>query len=145
MRSIPRMPKSATSTPSGSSRPASLLTTSTPKPSSPKNTLPTPATRMRLGLTSVLHVQRYDLLGREEEPVPEDAAISPQVPARVVLQRNRQVGPVLVVLLYGLDIRGLPGERDVHDVSSGARPEQNPAPLLEFDTIHNQALKLGPP
>src|SRR5919199_3666766 len=105
------MPKSATSTPSGSSRPASSLTTSTPKPSSPRNMLPIPATRTRLSTMSVLRVQRYNLFGGEEEPVPEDATIFPQIPARVVLQRNRQVDPILVILLYALDERDLPGER----------------------------------
>src|SRR4051794_4347341 len=137
------MPKSATSTPSGSSRRTSCLTTSTPKPSSPKNTLPTPAIRMRL-FTRVLQVQRHDLLGREEEPVSEDA-FPAQVSARVVLQRDRDIDPVLVVLLYALDERDLPGERDVDDVSSGAWPEHDPAPLLEFDTFYDHALKRGPP
>src|SRR5918995_2590407 len=144
MRSIPLMPKSATSTSSGSSRPASLRTTSTPKPSSPRNTLPMPATRMRLGLTSGLglRVQRHDLFGGEEEAVPEDAVPS-QVPARVILQRHRDVDPVLVVLLYALDDRDLPGERDVHNVSSGARPEHDPALLPDLDAVHVQAPKLG--
>src|SRR5215207_2305196 len=145
MRSIPLMPKSATSTSSGSSRPASLRTTSTPKPSSPRKTLPTPATRMRLGLMSALgiRVQRYDLLGGEEEPVPEDA-VPAEVSARVVLQRYRDVDPVLVVLLYALDEGDLPGERDVHDIPSGARPEHDPAPLPDLDAAHAQALKRGP-
>src|ERR671916_1056086 len=137
------MPKSTTSTPSGSPRPASRPTTSTPKPSSPRNTLPTPATRIRLGLTSVLQVQRYDLFGGEEEPVPEGAAILSKVPARIVLQCDRQVDPVLVVLLYGLDERDLAGEREVHDVSAGAGPEHDPAPFLELDPAHDNALKLG--
>src|SRR5215208_3907561 len=138
------MPKSATSTPSGSSRPASRFTTSTPKPSSPRNMLPRPAMRMRLGATSILRVQRHDLLGGEEEPVPEDA-VSSQIPARVVLQRHRDVNPVLVVLLYGLDERGLPGERKVHDVTSGAGPEHDPASLLELNPVHDHALERGPP
>src|SRR3712207_1036627 len=141
------MPKSTTSTPSGNSRPASRLTTSTPKPSSPRNMLPTPAIRMRLGLMGELRgeldVQRFDLLGGEEEPVTGDAFL-PQVPPRVVLQRHRYVDPVLVVLLYALDERGLPGEREVHNVPSGAGPKQNPASLLELDTLHRHALKLGP-
>src|SRR3712207_3937978 len=141
------MPKSITSTPSGNSRPASCLTTSTPKPSSPRNMLPTPAIRMRLGLMRELRreldVQRFDLLGGEEEPVTEDAVLS-QVPPRVVLQRHRDVDPVLVVLLYALDERGLPGERQVHDISSGAGPEEDPAPLLELDSLHDHALKLRP-
>src|SRR5215204_2517540 len=127
------MPKSTTSTPSGSSRPTSLRTTSTPKPSSPRNMLPTPATRMRL-LTRELQVQWFDLLGGEEEPVTEDA-ITPQVSSRVVLQRHRDIDPVLVVLLYALDERGLPGAREVHDVPSGVGPEQYPAPFLELDTL----------
>src|SRR5919199_4684018 len=142
MRSIPRMPKSTTSTPSGSSRPASRFATSTPKPSSPKNTLPTPATRMRL-LTGVLQVQRNNLLGGEEEPVPEDA-IPPEVSARVFLQRYRDIDPVLIVLLYILDERGLPGERDVHDVPAGAGPEQDLASLPKLDPLHDHALKRGP-
>src|SRR5215203_6075496 len=144
MRSIPLIPKSATSTSSGSSRPASLRTTSTPKPSSPRNTLPMPATRTRLGLTSGLgfRVQGHDLLWREVEPVPEDAVPS-QVPARVIFQRHRDVDPALVVLLYTLDERDLPGERDVHNVSSGERPEHDPAPLPDLDTVHVQAPKLG--
>src|SRR5919199_265691 len=135
------MPKSATSTPSGSSRPASRFTTSTPKPSSPRNMLPTPATRTRL-LTSGLQVQRYNLLGGEEELVPDDA-ILPQIPSRVVLQRDRQVDPVLVVLLYALDERDLPGEREVYDVPPGAGSEQDPAPRLELDALHDQALECG--
>src|ERR687886_918680 len=143
MRSIPRMPKSTTSTPSGSSRPASRFTTSTPKPSSPKNTLPTPATRTRL-LTGVLQVQRHNLLGGEEEPMPEDA-IPPEILARVVLQRDRDVDPVFVVLLYALDERGLPGERDVYNVPSGAGPEQNLASLPELDPLHDHTLEGGPP
>src|SRR5919199_1889188 len=109
------MPKSMTSTPSGNLRPASLRTTSTPKPSSPKNTLPTPATRTRLELMRELQVQRFDLLGREEEPVAEDAFCA-KVSPRVVLQRHRDVDSVLVGLLYVLDERGLPGECEVHDV-----------------------------
>src|SRR3712207_4697470 len=101
------MPKSTTSTPSGSSRPVSLRTTSTPKPSSPRNMLPMPATRMRLlirELRGELQAQRFDLLGVEEEPVPEYAILS-QVPTRVVLKGYRDIDPVLVVLLYGLDER----------------------------------------
>src|SRR5215217_4213736 len=137
------MPKSATSTPSGSSRLASLRTTSTPKPSSPRNMLPTPATRTRLGLIHVLRIQRYDLLGGEEESVAEDA-ISPQVPARVVLQRDRNMDSILVVLLYALDKRDFPGEREVYDVPSGTGPEHDPAPLLELDALYEEALKLGP-
>src|SRR5918992_372172 len=39
------MPKSPTRTQPGRVSPASRLATSTPKPSSPRNTLPTPATR----------------------------------------------------------------------------------------------------
>src|SRR5919112_2610982 len=137
------MPKSTTSTPSGSPRPASRRTTSTPKPSSPRNTFPTPATRTRPLLTIVLRVQRYDLFGGEEEPVSEGGAILSEVPARVILQRDRQVDPVLVVLLDGLDESYLAGEREVHDVPSGARPEHDPAPLLELDTLDDHALKLG--
>src|SRR5918994_4015011 len=146
MRSNPLIPKSTTSTPSGSSRPASLRTTSTPKPSSPRNMLPMPATRMRLlmrELRGELQVQRFDLLGGEEEPVPEYAILS-QVSTRVVLKRHRDVDPVLVVLLYALDERGLPAEREVHNVPSGVGPEQDPAPLLEFDTLNDHALKLRP-
>src|SRR5215207_3354216 len=140
------MPKSTTSTPSGSSRPASLRTTSTPKPSSPRNMLPTPAMRMRLLMRELrreLQFQWFDLLGGEEEPVTEDA-ITPQVPSRVVLQRHRNMDPVLVVLLQALDERGLPGEREVHDVPSRVGPQQNPAPLLELDTLHDHTLKRGP-
>src|SRR5918911_499387 len=44
---MPRMPKSSTWTPAGSSLRARRPATSTPKPSSPKNTLPMPATRIR--------------------------------------------------------------------------------------------------
>src|SRR5919199_3697179 len=139
------MPKSETSTPSGNSRPASRRTTSTPKPSSPRNMLPMPATRTRLGPTGVLQVKRHDLLRGEEEPVPEGSAILPQIPARVVLERDREVDPVLVVLLYGLDKRDLAGEREVHDVSAGPRPEHDPAPLLELDAANDDAPKLGPP
>src|SRR5918994_916693 len=91
-----------------------------------------------------LEVQRLDLLGREEEPVPEESVLS-QVPARVVLQRHRDVDPLLVVLLYTLDERDLSLEGEVHDVTSGARPEQDPAPLLELDAVHFHALKRGPP
>src|SRR5918997_971159 len=137
------MPKSTTSTPSGSSRPASRLTTSTPKPSSPRNMLPTPATRMRLLMSGLgLWVQRYNLLGGEEEPVPRHA-IPPQVPSRVVLQRHRDIDLVLIILLYVLDERSLSGEREVHDVLPGVGPEQDPAPLLELDTLHDHALKRG--
>src|SRR5918995_6669666 len=139
------MPKSTTSTSSGSSRPASLRTTSTPKPSSPRNMLPMPATRMRLFMSKLrgeLQVQRFDLLGGEEEPVTEYAILS-QVPTRVVLKGHRDIDPVLVVLLYALDERGFPTEREVHDVPSGVGPEQDPAPLLELYTLHNHALKLG--
>src|ERR671911_337877 len=129
------MPKSTTSTPSGISRPASLRTTSTPKPS----------IKMRLlirELRGELQVQRFDLLGGEEEPVTEYASLS-QVPTRVVFQRHRYIDPVLVVLLYALDERGFPAEREVHDVPSGVGPEQDPAPLLELYTLHDHALKLG--
>src|SRR5918998_1096522 len=136
------MPKSLTSTPSGNSRPASRFTTSTPKPSSPRNMLPTPATRTRL-LIGNLEVQRLDLLGREEEPVPEEAVLS-QVAARVVLQGHRDIDPVLVVLLYALDERDLPLEGEVHDVSPGTGPEQDPASLLELYTLHDHALGCGP-
>src|SRR5215207_898337 len=141
MRSIPLMPKSATSTPSGSSRSASRFTTSTPKPSSPRNTLPMPATRMRLLTRRSLRVQRHYLLGGEEEPVPEDAVPS-QVPAGVFLECHRDVDAVLVVLLYALDERNLPRERDVHDVPAGARPEHDPATLTDLDALHVQAPKL---
>src|SRR5918997_3253613 len=108
------MPKSATSTPSGISRSASRRTTSTPKPSSPRNMLPTPATRVRLGLMS-LQVQRFDLLGGEEEPVSENA-VPAQISARIVLQRHRDIDPVLVVLLYVLDESDLPLESQIHYV-----------------------------
>src|SRR5215204_5577752 len=91
-----------------------------------------------------LEVQRLDLLGREEEPVPEEAVLS-QVPARVVLQRHRDVDPLLVVLLYALDERDLPLEGEVHDVTSVAGPEQDPAPLLELHLAHDHALERGPP
>src|SRR5215212_7660153 len=98
---MPLIPKSFTSTPSGNSRPASRFTTSTPNPSSPRNMLPMPATRMRLLMRKHrrnLQVQRFDFLGGEEEPVTE-YAILPQVPPRVVLQHHRNIDPVLVVLL----------------------------------------------
>src|SRR5918998_3121517 len=136
------MPQSTTSTPSGNSRPASLLTTSTPKPSSPRNTLPMPATRTR-SLMGYLEVQRFDLLGREEEPVPEEAVLS-QVAARVVLQRHRDVDPLFVVLFYARDEGDLPLEGQVHDVSAGIGPEQNPAALLDLDATHDHALERGP-
>src|ERR687897_977210 len=90
-RSIPRIPKSTTSTPSGSLRPESRPTTSTPKPSSPRKMLPIPAMRTRLGIGG-LRVERHDLIWREEESVPQDVGVS-QVSARVVLQRDREVDP----------------------------------------------------
>src|SRR5829696_9306516 len=105
--------------------------------------LPMPATRMRLLMSKLrgeLQVQRFDLLGGEEEPVTEYAILS-QVPTRVVLKGHRDIDPVLVVLLYALDERGLPAEREVHYVPSGVGPEQDPAPLLEFDTLNDHALK----
>src|SRR5918997_3642399 len=125
------------------SRSVNRLTTSTPKPSSPRKMLPTPATRTRLRLTKVLQVQRFDLLGREEEPVPEDT-VPTQVPARIVLQRDRDIDPVLVVLFYTLDDRDLLLERDVHDVATRAGPEQDPASLLDLDAAYVHALKRGP-
>src|SRR5215207_2728923 len=91
-----------------------------------------------------LQVQRLDLLGGEEEPVPEDA-IPAQGPARIVLQRHGDIDSVLEVLLYALDERDLPLESNVHNVPSGARPEQDPAPLLDLDTLHSHALERGPP
>src|SRR5215216_6799586 len=139
---MPLIPKSFTSTPSGNSRPASRFTTSTPNPSSPRNMLPMPAIRTRL-LIGNLEVQRLDLLGREEEPVPEEAFLS-QVPPRVVLQRHRDVDPLLVILLYALDERHLPLEGQVHDIRSGAGPEQDAAPLLELNLADDHALKRGP-
>ena len=39
--------------------------------------------------------------------MPEDA-ITAQVPAWIVLQRDRDINPVLVILLYALDERDLP-------------------------------------
>src|SRR5919112_2471375 len=136
------MPKSFTWTPSGHSRPASRLTTSTPNPSSPRNMLPIPAIRIRL-LMGDLEVQRLDLLGGEKEPMSKEAVRS-KVAARVLLERHRDVDPVLVILLYTLDERDLPLEREVHDVSSGTGPEQDPAPLLELDAAHEQAPERGP-
>ncbi len=46
-RCTPRMPKSVTVAPSGSELSSMCLTTSTPKPSSPRKMLPIPATRTR--------------------------------------------------------------------------------------------------
>src|ERR687883_423893 len=95
------MPKSTTWVPSGNSRSASRCTTSTPKPSSPRKMFPIPATRTRLGIGG-LRVERHYLIEREEEPVPQDVGIS-EVPAGVVLQRDREMDPFFVVLFDGLD------------------------------------------
>src|SRR5215207_5317609 len=135
------MPKSTTSTPSGSSRSESLPTTSTPKPSSPRKTLPMPATRMRL-LIGGLRVERHYLNGREEEPVPQDLGIS-EVPAGVVLQRDREMDPFFVVLFDGLDEGNLPLQRQVHDVPSSAGPEHDAATLDELDAVHGHTLERG--
>src|SRR5215212_10085065 len=107
----------------------------------PRNMLPMPAIRTRL-LIGNLEVQWLELLGREEEPVPEEAFLS-QVPPRVVLQRYRDVDPLLVILLYALDERDLSLESHVHDIPSGARPEQDPTPLPELDAAYGHALKCG--
>jgi hypothetical protein len=74
--------------------------------------------------------------------VPEDVGVS-QVPARVVLQRDREVDPFLVVLLDGLDERDLSLESQVHDVPSGAGPEHHAATLRELDTVHGHTSERG--
>src|SRR4028118_219636 len=137
------MPKSFTSTPSGSGRSASRRTTSTPKPSSPRKMLPMPAIRTRSGLMRRLQIQGLDLFGGEEEPVPEEAAF-PQIPPRVVLEGHGDVYPALVILLYALDERDLSLEGEVHDVPPGTGPEQDAATLLEIHAAHGHALERGP-
>ena len=71
------MPKSTTSTPAGSARRPSRSASATPKPSSPRKTLPIPATRIRGrrdGGRPSSALERLDLVGREEEAVPGLAA-----------------------------------------------------------------------
>ncbi len=82
-RSIPRMPKSTTSTPAAARAARGGRATATPKPSSPRKMLPIPATSTRGG-AAWSPAERLDLLGREEEPVPGLARLA-EVAAGVVV------------------------------------------------------------
>ena len=108
---MPRIPKSTTSTPG---RAATREASSTPKPSSPRNRLPIPATRTRSGL---------HLGGREEEPVPALAEVAPGV----VVDQHPDVHTALHVALDHVDDRGPAGERDVEDVAARAAGAASPA------------------
>ena len=79
-----------------------------------------PATRMRCAATAgARRVERLDLLGREEEAVP-DLALVAEVAAGVVLDRDRELHDALHALDDLLDDRGLAVERDVEDVRARA-------------------------
>ena len=106
---MPRMPKSATSTPSKHTRRAS----SHPNPSSPRKTLPIPATSTRSG---------DDLLRREEEAMPALA----EVAARVVVDQHADEHAALHVGLDDVDDRGLAGQREVEHVAARARAQLHP-------------------
>src|SRR5438309_2594134 len=101
VRSRLRIPKSTTRTPSGRSRPARRRTTSTPKASSPRKMLPTPATRTRgRFMTPPISILNEGLhFVRPEEEAVSWLAQGAEVAARVVIDGDGQVHLPLVILL----------------------------------------------
>src|SRR5262249_24386754 len=81
---------------------------------------------------------RLDLIGREEEMagLPGHA----QSPARVLLQCDGEMDPVLIILLNGLSNGDFAGQRQVEDVASGARTESDLAAPGDRCAMYGHAL-----
>src|SRR5580704_11310091 len=151
-RSKPRMPKSITRTPEAQVRPSKRRATSLPKASSPKKTLPIPATRIfgdgvcMIDLRSlcwrrprpfvdrrrllaavgrrliVRQLHRLDFSDGKKEAVPR-LAEHPQVAPRIVIEHDGKVRLSFVIGLDRFNRGNFPGEGQIHDVGAGLRPE----------------------
>src|SRR5579884_143332 len=122
------------STPSGSSRSCSALTTSPPKPSSRSQALPTPATRM-LRSRSPLIVDHLHLVGKEEQ---EPSTLAQQLLARVVVNRQRQMGSAVVVGEDALDGRRPALEHPGMHVGLVPRADDHASAAAEPDLVHHR-------
>src|SRR5512146_1685200 len=137
------MPKSRTQTFSGNSRCVRRCTTSTPKASSPRKMLPTPATST-LPFTWHLAIQRQRLnfLRREKEAMsglPQHAEIAPGI----VFENNGQMHLVIEIRLDGLDNRNLPLESHVEDVGTLLWPDAHAVACTQRNTECGDALQSG--
>src|SRR5581483_28986 len=79
-----------------------------------------------------------DLLRCEEEAMAGPALLA-QVAARILLQGDREVDAVFIVLLDRLDEGHLAGQRDVHDVGARARVKPHLAPLADLGPVYHDA------
>ena len=120
------MPKSATSTPCGSSRSRRRLATAPPKPSSRRQGLPTAATRisLRWGAPRVVRCRGELDLAREEEV--EAARLAHQLLPWVVVDRDPEMDPVVVVDVDPLERRRPAVEHPVVGVDPAGEPEDEP-------------------
>src|SRR5579862_4929121 len=122
------MPKSSTCASGGGSRRINSRTTSTPKASSPKKMLPSPAMRMRIVLFPL--PQGFHFICAVEKAMPGLAQHS-KIPPRIVLHHERQVDFILRVLLDGFDDGDPPGKRHVHRVGAALWTDANAVAGLE--------------
>src|SRR5690349_9997955 len=139
------MPKSLTTTPSGREQRARRCATSTPKASSPRKMLPTPATStLALMCSLAIHwtaVQNQWLhfFGRKEEAVPRLAQHS-QVAPRIIFKDNRQMNSFVKIVLNRFNHREPALQCQIHDVGRLLRPEANAVPSFQCDTKDHYAL-----
>ncbi len=116
------MPVSTSSTPAGSSpRSRSRRTTSTPKPSSARKTLPTPATRI---LAALAPHRRLQLVGPE---VAEPAVGELHLGRRIAVHGHRDVHAAVDVVHHGLHGGAHAGQEPVLGVAAAAGTQQHVA------------------
>src|SRR5579862_1469246 len=127
------MPKSLTTTLSGSIMEASCFTTSTPKASSPRKMLPRPATSTLPSMTVLgfFGIDRLNFVRREEEPMSGLAQHS-QIATGIVFQHHRQVDLIFEVALNGLDDSYASSHGDVHDIGALLRPKAHAIADVQF-------------
>src|SRR5690242_19006664 len=136
---MPAMPTSATSTPSGSSRPASRRATSTPNPSSERKTLPTPATSTPF--TAEIHsTEHLDLVGVEVSEAPVGDL---ELGGGVAVDGNRDVHLAVDVVQHRVHGGGQAVEEAVLDVAAGTGPQQHPAALRDGGAADEDGVGLG--
>ena len=116
---------------------ASRSASATPKPSSPRKTLPIPATRIRAGSTGSTSS------GAKKKRCASWAATPRSRPGSSATVTTRWTR-ALHVLLDRLDDREPPGEREVQDVGAGARAQTHVAAAAQLDAVDGDRLGPGP-
>ena len=141
---MPRIPKSTTSTPAGSSRRASRPASATPKPSSPRKTLPMPATSTRTAgaagasagsgsTSSIAKKKRWPGWRRSPRSRPGSSSTTT---VRCSLPSVSSSMPSTAAVR--------PAEREIHHVAARARAQAHAAAPAQLDARDGDGVRRRP-